>query len=260
MRALKSFSLGFGMVNVPVSLYSATDDKRKSLPVHQFHTCGSRLKKPNYCPKCEAMVEAREIIKGYEITADEMLPITEADYAKLRLPSLTNINVEMFVPSKVLDADPRWYKDTYFLSTEEVGSRAFALFRDAMAEMNVIGLAKMTLREKESLVAVRPLTGVILLQTMHWADEIRNYDELMIFETVQPSEMNMAKQLISSMVVNEPDMSQFTDKWLVAFEEMIKAKYEKQEWEIPEVKEEPEADLASQLLASLASLSGEVTK
>jgi len=257
MRALKSFSLGFGMVSVPVKLYSATDDKRKALPIHNYHTeCKHRVKEPQYCDVCEKFVKG-ETEKGYELDAktDKYVPITEDDYERLQLESLANIQVEAFIDEFDLD-DTRIYKDSYFIAPDEVGAKAFCLFCQAMEEAHVIGIAKMTMRNQEHLVSLAPKNGLIVLQTLHWSDELRDGTELVAYATITDQEKAMALQLIKGMTKKDLDFSQYTDKWREAFVELVQAKMEGKVLDVPAPKpSQTEADLAKQLLASLNALS-----
>jgi len=256
MRALKSFSLGFGMVSVPVKLYSATDDKRKALPIHYYHAeCKSRIKEPQWCPECKKFVEKGEVIKGYELSETNFVPITEDDYERLKLESLTSIQVEAFIDDLELD-DTRIYKDSYFVAPDEVGAKAFVLFCEAMEEAHVVGIAKMTMRNQEHLVSLAPKDGLIILQTLHWADELRDGGELTPFATITDQEKAMALSLIKGMTKPNLDLSQYTDKWREAFVELVQAKMEGKVLDVPAPKpSQTEADLAKQLLASLNALS-----
>jgi len=244
------------MVSVPVSIYTATDDKRKALPVHQYHTeCKTRIKKPSWCPECAEMVEKEGIVKGYELNKTDFVPLTDEDYNYLRLESLASINIEAFVASGELDGDPRRFVGSYYLAPDEVGAKAFVLFREAMEEAGVVGIAKMTLREKEQLVCLRPHEGLILLQTLHWADELRDCNELIPFASVAPQEKEMALSLVRGMTKQNLDLGQYHDEWRDAFIELVQAKLEGKELVMPEAKApKADVDLAAQLLASLNAL------
>ncbi len=115
MRSIWKGSLGFGMVAIPIKLYGATDDKR--IAMNQLHTeCGSRIKMPRYCPKCDRQLEAGEIVKGYPIDKDHYVPVTPEELDNLHLNSLRSIQVDAFVKSV---EDPRYFKTSYLLSPDE---------------------------------------------------------------------------------------------------------------------------------------------
>ena len=250
MRAIKSFSLGFGMVAIPVKLYGATDDKGKGI-LHNFHAeCKTRLKQPKYCPHCEKMLEQSEIMKGYEY-GDLVVPITNEEMDNIRLESTKNISVEGFMKSEVL-SDPRWFKDSYFLSPDEPGAKAFVLFVKAMEASGVVGVAKYSIREKEQLCVVRPFNGILMVQSLHWADELRDYGELAVFASVSDKEMEMAKSLISAMT-KDIDLGTYHDEYRQALVELIEAKLDGKTVEAPKPKRQ-EVDLADALMASLKAM------
>lgn len=242
------------MVSVPVKLYTATDDKRKALPIHNYHAeCKTRVQEPQWCPTCEKFVKG-ETVKGYEMDKDNFVPILPEDYERIHLESLANIQVEAFIDDLEMD-DTRIYKDSYFIAPDEVGAKAFCLFCTAMEEAHVVGIAKMTLKEREHLVSLTPKDGLIILQTLHWVDELRDGSELVSYATITDQEKAMALQLIKGMTKKDLDFSQYTDKWRDAFIELVQAKLEGKELEVPQPKPSvSEADLAKQLLASLNAL------
>jgi len=252
MRAIKSFSLGFGMVAIPVKLYGATDDKGVGLLNNLHSECKSRLKQPKYCPTCEKMLEGTdEIIKGYEISKGNYIPVTPAELDSIRVESNANIVVQGFAKSELL-GDPRWVKDSYLLSPDEPGAKAFVLFVKAMEAAGVIGISKISIREKEQLCAIVPFNGLLLLQTIHWADELRDYSELMVFASITDQEMGMANQLIGAMT-KDIDLASFKDEYREALVEMLEAKTLGQSYE-PIKPKKQEADLTSALEASLKAM------
>lgn len=254
MRSSWKGSLGFGMVAIPVKLYKAADDKRVGL-LHNLHTeCGSRLEQPKYCPKCQRQIETTEVMKGFEIDKEHYIPVTNEELDGLKLESAHTIQIEGFVKGDTL-SDPRLFREPYFLSPEEVGAKAFVLFVKAMEECGVIGVSKIAVREKEQLCAVRPFGGILLLQTLHWADELRDYGELTVFASVTDQEMGMAKQLISAMT-KDIDLGKHHDEYRQALVELIEAKLEGKSYEAPKPKQ-MEANLADALMASLKGLEPE---
>lgn len=248
MRSMWKGSLGFGMVAIPVKLYGSADDKRISM--NQLHTeCGSRIKMPKYCPECDRMVEASEIVKGYPLDKEHYVPVTSEELEMLPLNSLKSIQVDAFV--KGID-DPRYFKDSYLLSPEEVGAKAFVLFVKAMEQVGVMGVAKIAIREKEQLCSIRPFNGVLLLQTLHWGDELRDYGDIIPFASVSDAEMEMAGKLIGAMT-REVDLTSYRDEYRNALVELISAKLEGKTI-TAQAPPKRDADLAKQLLASLNAL------
>jgi len=244
-------SLGFGMVAIPVKMYKAVEEK--SIHFNQLHeACGTQVKMPKYCPTCDRQVEASEIIKAYPLDAKagKFVPVTSEELGNLPLDSIKSIKVDGFI--KGIE-DPRWFNTAYVLAPEEVGAKAFVLFTKAMEESGVIGIAKISVRERESLCAVRPFGGVLILQTMHWGDELRDYGELIPFADVSEKEMEMAKALITGMT-SEIDLDSYQDDYRKALVELISAKLEGRTIEAPVAPVKQEGDLLEQLLASLKAV------
>lgn len=249
MRSIWKGSLVVSMVPIPIKLYGATEDKRISM--NQLHSeCGSRIKMPKYCPKCDRQLEAGEIIKGYPIDDEHYVPVTPEELESLNLNSLRSIQVDAFTKSI---EDPRYFMDSYILSPEEVGAKAFVLFVKAMEAAGVMGIAKVAFREREHICAIRPFNGVLLLQTLHWGDELREYQELVPYATVSDKEMEMVGRLVSGMT-KEVDLTSYQDEYRRALVELISAKLEGKTIEAPIAPKRAEKDLADQLLASLNAL------
>ena len=252
-RSIWKGVISFGMVSIPVKLYGSAEDKTISL--NQLHQeCGSRIQMPKWCPTCDRKVDADEIVRGYALDKTNYIQVTEQDLDRVRLESLKAIQVDNFVPWEVLE-DFRLMDDHkgYFLAPEEVGAKAFVLFMKAMEEEDKIGIAKIAVREKEQLCAVIPFDGILYLQTLHWADELREYADLIPMATVTDSEMAMAKALISGMS-KLPDLAKYQDAYRARLKEVLDAKLEGREvLALPEPKATIN-DLEAMLKASLAAV------
>jgi len=235
------------MVAIPAKLYTATDNKRVAF--HQYHKdCGGRIKMPRTCSECDKALEAAEIEKGYEISEEQHVILTEQDFQSLPLKSLKQIEVVEFVADNSIDA--RAVSDSYFLACEDIGAKAFTLFLQAMEAGNLIAIAKLTYREREHLAAIRPYNGIMLLQTLHYADELRAYDELRPGTvSISDKETEMAAALVKSMTA-EFDPSQYHNAYREALEKMIEAKLAGKVIETP-AEEAPVSDVADALIASL---------
>jgi len=249
MRAIKSFTLGFGMVAIPVKLFGATDDKGVGLLNGICAECKTKLKQPKHCPTCGTYGEAVKTGKGYELTKGQMVEVTAEELEGIRLESTRNIQVDGFIKADKLE-DPRWFKESYFLSPDEPGAKAFVLFADAMKELGVVGVSKFAIREKEMLCAIRPFNGVLLLQTLHWADELRDYSELQVFASATDQEKEMAGKLIGAMT-KDMNLSSYKDVYRASLIEMLEAKVAGTEYAAPPQPKVQEANLADALMASL---------
>ena len=255
-----SGSLGFGMVAIPVKLYGATEDKRKALEIHGYHSeCGSRVSMPKTCQKCDKKLEADEIVRGYAIDENNFVPLTESDYESLPLESLRQIQVDAFVKDL---GDPRWIKGNIgFLSPEEVGAKAFVLFVKAMEEAGVMGIAQFTARKKEHLAAIRPFNGVLLVQDLHWGDELRDYGELVPFASVSDAETEMAGKLVGGMTKETVDLTKYQDKWRDAMVDLVQRKLAGETIEpVAAPKPKQDVDLLKQMTASLNAMEPATTK
>jgi DNA end-binding protein Ku len=249
MKAIWKGTINFAMVSIPAKLFSATDDNKVSF--HQYHaTCGSRVQMPKWCPVCQRKLEATEIKRGYEISKEQHIILEEADFQSLPLKSLKTIEVVEFVDSTQIDV--RAYADCYLLSCEDVGAKAFTLFLKAMQSLGLVGIAKLCYREREHLSAIRPYDGIMLLQTLHYADEIRPYDELKPRQVaVSDKEMELASGLIKAMTAERFDLAKYHDDYREALEKLIEAKLAGKVISAPVEQEAPASDVVEALLKSL---------
>lgn len=202
MRPMWKGMLSFGLVNVPVALYSAT--KKKMINFNQLNK--SDYSRISY-KKVDANgqeVPASNIIKGYQITPDRYVVIEEQELNAITPQASRVISIEDFV--KLDQIDPRHYDSSYYLVPETGAQKAYALLLQAMSEANVVGVAKFVLRSKEYLAAIRPTEGALALSTMLFADEIIPVSELKTYLPgdikLSDKELNMAQQLISSLITD----------------------------------------------------------
>jgi DNA end-binding protein Ku len=258
MRALKSTTIQFGMVVMPVKVYPATQDKSVGM-FNQIHSvCGSRIKMPKTCPKCNKAVEAGELVKGYPLGKvkggeEKFIYVTDQELEALPLETAQNIAIDAFVPA-VKIADPRWYESCYFLSPDDAAVRPFVLFARTMEALNSVGVAKVALKEqKEHLCVVRPFAGMLMLQTLHWADELRDFSEIMVSANVSEKEMELAKTLITAMT-KEVDLASYQDEYRKAVLELIVAKQDGRTIEAPATPKAAIPDVVDALLASLKAI------
>ena len=249
-RAIWKGAMGFGMVSVPVKLYSATEEK--TVHFNQLHRdCDTRIQVPKWCPTCDRKVEQAEIVKGYPVGDNQYVLMEEGDFASLPVKSLKSIDVVAFVDGSAID--PRHYNKSYFLSPEDAGVKAFGLFLQAMEKVNLVGVCKLGYREREHLATIRAFGGVILLNTLYWADELRSAEELKAkMVDVSEKEMEMAITLIRTLETPDLDLSQFEDEYREALLERIQAKLNGEPIITAEApKEEPKMDLVDALMASI---------
>lgn len=241
-------SIGFGLVNVPVKLYGATEEKNISF--NQIHSeCNTKVQMPKWCPTCDRKVESDEIVKGYPIGKDEFVILENNELPELE--STKNIEVIAFIDGD--EIDPRYSLKSYFLAPEEAGLKAFALFLRAMESVNKVAVCKISMRDKERLATVKVFGQIMLLQTMWWTDELRDSGELLQkLPAVSDKEMELASQLISSMVSEDLYLGDYQDTYRDAVMQVIQAKVAGEEVPVTPVKaEKPTVDLVDALMASI---------
>jgi DNA end-binding protein Ku len=229
-RAIWKGVITFGMVSIPVQLYPATQDKDVSF--HLLHKPDhSRIKFKRWCAAEDREVEQDELVKAFEVSKDQYVEITDEDLEKLPLPARHTIELSAFVSAE--EIDPIYYEKSYYLEPEETGVKPYALLMKVLEKKGVTGVASIALRNKESLCALRPVDGTILLETLHYPDEIRERDDSLPDVTVNERELAIASTLVDALA--EPfDPSKYHDHYREALLELIKAKTEGREVVAPE--------------------------
>jgi len=226
MRPLWKGAISFGLVNIPVGLYSATRSGQEV----KFHLLRDSDQSPiRYTRIAEAdgkEVDWEHIVKGYEYEKDNYVVLTPEDFQRVQIKSNQTVEIREFV--NVSDIDPRYFDEPYFMAPEKAGVKAYALLREALAKSGKVGIAKVVIRPpREHLAAVKPLDGVLSLEVMHFPDELRDPAELEIPEApVVGKELNMALSLINSMADRwhpEKYHDEYREALLKVIEEKIKA-------------------------------------
>ncbi len=248
MRTLWKGAISFGLVNIPVKVYAATE--RKDVKFNYLHgPCRTPIRYRKWCPSCRREVEGDDIVWGYEYEKGRYVILGEEDFERIPISTARTVNIIDFV--KLEEIDPIYFDRTYFLEPADGASKAYALLRHAMQATNRIALAKVTLRSKESLAAVRIYQErVLVLETMFYPDEIRSAGELAGIEPAPPlheNEIKMAETLIGSLSDRfEPE--KYTSGYREALLELIRQKIEGKE--IAEV-EQPETTRVVDLMEAL---------
>jgi len=225
-RSIWNGVVSFGMVSIPVKLYTATDNK--DISFNQLHKkCGSRIKQQRWCPTDEEVVQMDEIQRGYEYARDQYVVLNEDDFEKIPLPSKHTIELAAFVNDD--EIDPVFYEKSYYLEPDETGIKPFALLMKALKKKNLTAVAKLAIRNKERLCALRPYDGTLMLETLYYPDEVRVQKGEDVPEVkVSEKELNMAFSLIDLMTEDfKPE--EFKDNYREALMEVIQAKLDGQE-------------------------------
>ncbi|MDI3481661.1 MAG: end-binding protein Ku [Tepidanaerobacteraceae bacterium] len=251
MRALWRGSISFGLVNVPVKMYAATE--KKSISFRQIHKqCKTPIKYEKVCPACGRKVEDDEIVRGYEYEKGKFVIIDDKDLESIPDEATRTIDIVDFVDLK--EIDPIYFDHSYFLGPEETGQKAYVLLKKAMEETGKIAVAKVVIRAKQSLACLRPYgENHMVMETMFYPEEVRNAAEIPVSSEVKlnENEVKMAVQLVSSLS-EKFSPEKYTDEYRKALLEIIKAKVEGEEIVIPAAREEKVVDLMEALKASLA--------
>jgi DNA end-binding protein Ku len=259
-RAIWSGAISFGLVNVPVKLYSATSPK--TVRFHQISSkTGTRIRQQRVDPSTGEEVPYDEIVKGYEISPDRYVLISPEELETLDPKATKTIDIEDFVDLD--EIDPIYYDHTYYLAPSSGGAKAYRLLFDAMRESGKVGIGRLVLRTKQQLCALRPSGEVLTLSTMLFGDEVvppDRLDELDAIEEAEASEreLRMAEQLIESLS-NDFEPTKYHDDYRERVLALIERKAAGEEIAVAPEVEEPAAapDLMAALEASLAAVQDE---
>src|ERR671921_2726751 len=259
-RAIWSGAISFGLVNIPVKLYSAVS--RKTVRFHQLDAeSGQRIRQQRVNPESGEEVPYDQIIKGYEIGPDRYVTITPDELESLEPQKTRTIDIEDFVDLEQID--PIYYDHPYYLAPDTGAAKAYQLLVDAMEDAGKVAIARVVIRSKENLVAIRPRDGVLAMETMLFADEVvptESLEEMATDGNVKTSEreLTMARQLIDSLSSDfEPE--KYHDEYRERVLDLIERKAQGETIVIEEPSAEPEQvpDLMAALEASIAGAKGQ---
>src|SRR6266852_1247454 len=229
-RAIWSGVITFGMVSIPVQLYPATQDKDVSF--HLLHKPDhSRIKFKRWCAAEDREVEQDELVKAFEVSKDQYVEITDEDLEKLPLPARHTIELSAFVSAE--EIDPIYYDKSYYLEPQETGVKPYALLIKVLEKKNVTGVASIAIRNKESLCALRPMAGALLLETLHYPDEIREREMSAPHVQVNDRELTIAASLVDALA-EDFDPAKYKDHYREALLELIEAKTDGRKVVVPE--------------------------
>jgi DNA end-binding protein Ku len=252
-RAIWSGAISFGLVSVPVKLYSATEQKDVAFNQFQRET-GRRIRYKRVAEETGREVDYEDIDKGYEVSKGEFVMVTPEELESVELGRSRTIEIREFVDLEAID--PIHYEKTYYLAPEkDAGAeRPYTLLHRAMEESGRVAIASFVMRTKQYLAAVRPKDGILVLETMFFPDEIRSVDEideLPVRARVEERQLRVARQLIDSLA-EEWDPSRYHDEYRERVLKLIRDKAKGKEIVVPERPETPEVgDLMAALQASI---------
>lgn len=260
MRATWSGMISFGLVNIPVKVYTAARDERISF--HQMHREDSgRVGYQKVCKSCGETLSGEDIIKGYEYRKGQYVLVDDDDLDKINLKTTKSIGIQQFVD--VSEIDPLQFDRAFYIGPDEGGERSYALLREALASTGKAGIGKVIFRSREELAAVRVVNGSLVLETLHFCNDMVKTDDMGIPSAdvqVVSNELDLAKVLIDHMTTPfEP--AAYKDEYDAALRDLISKKIEGEEVTAPP---EPQAtnviDIVAALKASLAAAEGDGNK
>ena len=209
-RSIASLTVSFGLVSIPVKLYSATE-ATKTVSFNMLHkTCGSRLKQQYVCIKEEVVVPREDIVKGYEFAKDQYVIFTPEELKAMEEAGTHMAEITEFVPLEAVD--PVYFDKAYYLAPDKGGAKPYALLASALRESKRCALGRWAARGKQYIVMIRPVEDGLVMQQLLYAGEVRAMKDLEIPKTdVKPAELKLAQQLIEQQTSDTFDPSQYTD-------------------------------------------------
>src|SRR4029079_2998095 len=227
-RPLASVTVSFGMVSIPVKLYTATQ-AQAGVSFNLLHAgCGSRLKQQYLCAREGVVVERADMVKGYEFTKDQYVTFTPEELKELEEKGTQTVEISEFVPAESID--PIYYDKAYFLGPDTGGAKPYALLVESMRQTGRTAVGRYAARGQQYIVQLRPGEGGLVMQQLLYAPEVRSIADVDIPETpVRDAELGLAKQLISQISTNTFDPTKYEDEVKKRIESAIERKLEGQE-------------------------------
>lgn len=224
MHTMWKGSISFGLVNIPIKLHTATEDK--DIKLRTLHKkCHAPIKYEKVCTVCEEEVKPEEIVRAYEYTKGKFVVLDEEDLEKLRKENEEKA-VEIIDFVKIEEIDPIYFERSYYMSPNEGGGKAYSLLRKALEESQKVGIAKIVIRSKEQLAVIRVYENTLVMETIHFPDEVRKAADVPNVpseDKVTKKELDTAILLIDQLTSKfEPE--KYTDEYRTALLELIESK------------------------------------
>jgi DNA end-binding protein Ku len=247
-RPIGNGNISFGLVSIPVKLFSAT--RSKSVSFNLLHDKDmSRIQQKIYCPVDDAIIDRSELVRGYEVEKGRYVTFTDEELKALEAHGDHSIEITEFVPLN--EVDPVYFEESYYLATDTGSAKAYRLLADAMESSKRVALGRYTMRGKEHLVLIRPYAKGLILHTLYYADEVKAVDEFdrAVNEPVKETELTLAKKLIDELTQKKFDPAQYHDSYRERVNEAAHKKIEGQE--VAEAPSEPKRGQVIDLMAAL---------
>src|SRR5262249_15653391 len=202
-RAMWKGAIQFGLVTIPVKLYTATE-AGKTISFHMLHKDDlTRIQMKIFCPSEDEIIERRETVRGYEYAPDQYVVITDEDLESVPLKTVRSIEIEQFIEREDAETSTtRFVEKAYYVQPDPVARKAFALLKSVLADKNLTAICKVVIKDREDLAALDPFGPAMLLTTIKWPDEIRSVSDLDLPKEepeFKPAERKMAEQLVAAM-------------------------------------------------------------
>ncbi|WP_423407080.1 Ku protein [Heyndrickxia sp. MSNUG] len=253
MHTIWKGSISFGLVNIPIKLHAATEDK--DVKLRTLHKeCNSPIKYEKVCPVCDKEVKNEDIVKAYEYTKGKFVVLDDEDLEALKKENEDKA-VEIIDFVKMSEIDPIYYQRSYFMSPSESGGKAYSLLRKALEESQKVGIAKIMIRAKEQLAVIRVYDNTLVMETIHFPDEVRktvDVPNVPSEDKVTEKELDTAIMLIDQLTT-EFDPDKYHDDYRTALLELIEAKRTGKEIVTPAEKE-PVSNVTDLMAALQASI------
>jgi DNA end-binding protein Ku len=253
-HAIGSGTISFGLVSIPIKLYAATASG--SVSFNLLHAkCGSRIRQQQFCPQCNQVVDRGELVRAYEFAKEQYVRVSDDELKALEGEASKAIDIAEFVP---LDkVDPIFFERTYYLGPDKGGEKPYRLLADAMARSHQVAVARFVMRGKENIVLVRAAQDGLMLHTMYFADEVRNFGEIDKGQSakIRENEIELALQLISGLASDDFKPEHYRDEYRQRVLDLIESKVAGKEITTapaPAPKASQVIDLAEALRQSLA--------
>jgi DNA end-binding protein Ku len=232
-RSIGSLTISFGLVAIPVKLYTATQSAN-TISFNLLHkTCGSRLKQQYICQKEGVVVEREEMVKGYEFAKDQYVRFSAEEIKALEEVGTHSVDISEFVP--IESVDPVFYDKTYYLAPDKGAGKPYALLTEALKQSGRCGVGHWAARGKGYIVILRPIGDVLAMQQLHYATDVRRASEVEVAKTdVKPAELKLAQQLIEQQTAAKFDPEAYKDEVRARVQAAIDKKVEGQEISVAE--------------------------
>ncbi|HVR16345.1 MAG TPA: Ku protein [Candidatus Limnocylindrales bacterium] len=251
-RSIGSGAISFGLVSIPVKLYLAASSEAPSFNLLHAR-CGNRIRQQRFCPACNTVVEREDLIRGYEVSKDQYIQVTDEELKALEGEASEEIEIAEFVP--LAKVDPIYFERSYYLGPDRGGEKAYRLLADTMAQVGKVALAKFVLRGKENLVIVRSARNGLVLHTMYFADEVRSFDEIAKGESakISEAESQLAVRLIEELSTGDFEPDKYEDEYSQRVLDLVDKKAEGQKITLakPQARRGQVIDLMAALKESL---------